>query len=193
MADSALPGLDRILALGAYDGVLRRAVRRFKFDGRRDLARPLGEALGRMYRACLASEPVPARDSASRAARGTFRPDGRPVAPCWVSIPPHPHRLRARGYDHAALLARAACRGAGIGAFAPGALLRVVDTPPLYRLSREERAAALAGAFGAPRPLAGPIVLVDDILTTGATARTAAGVLRAAGATRVDLVVVARA
>lgn len=193
MADSRLPGLDRVLALGAYDGVLRRAVRRFKFDGRRDLAKPLGEAIGRMYRACLAIGPAPAREAANRTAGGKSRPDARPVMPRWVSIPPHPHRLRDRGYDHTALLARAACRGAGIGAFAPGALVRVVDTPPLYRLSREERAAVLAGAFGAPRPIAGPIVLVDDILTTGATARTAASVLRAAGATRVDLVVVARA
>lgn len=153
-------------ALGAYDGVLRRAVRQLKFDGRRDLARPLGEAIGRLQGGAGAA---------------------------WVSVPPHCNRLRSRGYDHTALLARAGCRAAGTGRYVPGALARILDTPPLYSLPREQRAAVLAGAFVARGPLRGPIVLVDDILTTGATAREAATILRAAGATRVHLLVVARA
>ncbi len=153
-----------------YDGLLRRAVRNLKFDGRADLARPLGLALGRE----AARFPI-ARDTS------------------WVCVPTHRRRLRVRGYDHTALLARAACKAAGQGRFLAGALERVMDTPPLYRLGREQRAQMLAGAFVACRPLRGPVILVDDILTTGATARAAAGVLRAAGATGVHLLVVARA
>ena len=61
-------------------------------------------------------------------------------------------------------------------------------------LSEGERQANVAGAFRAPRPLEGEaLVLVDDVLTTGATARAAASALRAAGAGRVDVLTLARA
>ncbi|MBM3275327.1 MAG: ComF family protein, partial [Candidatus Sericytochromatia bacterium] len=64
---------------------------------------------------------------------------------------------------------------------------------PLYAMSRSQRATVLEGVFRATGPIDGPVVLVDDVLTSGATASAAGAALRAAGADPVHLVVVARA
>ncbi|MBM3266924.1 MAG: ComF family protein, partial [Candidatus Sericytochromatia bacterium] len=82
-------------------------------------------------------------------------------------------------------------RAAG-ATYRPDALRRVRETPPLHGARPGERRVLLAGAFAAA-PVAGCIILVDDVLTTGATALTAASALRAAGAAEVRALVVARA
>jgi predicted amidophosphoribosyltransferase len=162
--------LDRVSALGAYAGILHPAIRQLKYDGRRDLAGPLGAAIGRL----------------------AIRLDPGAASALWVPIPAPPDRVRARGYDQAYLLARAA--SAAIGAPKPQhALRRTRNTPPLYAMTRSQRARLLEGVFCATGPLEGPVVLVDDVLTTGATASAAGAALRAAGADPVHLVVVARA
>ena len=109
-----------------------------------------------------------------------------------IPIPLGPARLRARGYNQSAVLARAL--GKLVGApVAEDVLARRRDTKTQTALTPEARAANLAGAFQArhtPPPLS---VLVDDVFTTGATLAEAAAALFAAGATRVTAVTFARA
>jgi ComF family protein len=110
-----------------------------------------------------------------------------------VPVPLHPARLRQRGFNPAALLARALARARGVP-LAPRALERVRDTPSQTGLHRRARARNVAGAFrvrpGARIPAR--VWLVDDVVTTGATLREAARALRRAGARRVIALCAAR-
>jgi len=113
-----------------------------------------------------------------------------------VPVPLARERLRERGYNQSWELARRLAPALGLEA-RPEALERLRDTPHQLRLGRAARDANLRGAFMvAPRQAAwlrgAPVALVDDVLTTGATARAAAGALLAAGAREVHVWVVAR-
>ena len=113
-----------------------------------------------------------------------------------VPVPLHRHRLIKRRYNQAALLARALGRLAGC-AVLPDAICRIRVTEALAGKTRQERAATVTGAFALRRERAGGIagrrvVLVDDVLTTGATAGACTQVLLAGGAAHVDLLVGAR-
>ena len=109
-----------------------------------------------------------------------------------TSVPMHPARQRRRGYNHAELLARA-CAGA-LGLPCEAAIVRVRDTPQQARLEDEERLSNLRDAFEFLQPLQGRrVLLVDDVCTTGATARGCAEALKAAGAERVYLLCYAQA
>jgi predicted amidophosphoribosyltransferase len=111
-------------------------------------------------------------------------------------VPLHWLRLALRRYNQAALLARALARATDRPCI-PDLLRRVRRTPSQGRLGRAERQRNVAGAFR-PHPrhldrLAGArVLLVDDVLTTGSTARAAAKALLAAGAAAVDVVTLAR-
>lgn len=113
-----------------------------------------------------------------------------------VPVPLHPSRLRARRYNQAALLAREISRITRIPAKVD-ALVRLRITQPLGDLSADERASMVKHAF-APRRGATPtlqgrrIVLIDDVLTSGATCSACALALFAAGAADVDVLVAAR-
>jgi len=166
------PAFDIARALGLYLAgpdllnPLARSVRALKFHGHRAAAASLGAALGSLL-------PLPA---------------GALVVP----VPLHPSRLRERGYNQALLLARALGRAAQLRV-AVRALVRRRATPSQAHLDAAARRANLAGAFAAPAPLDGAtIVLVDDVLTTGATADACARTLRAAGAARVLVLTVGR-
>jgi ComF family protein len=167
------PAYDTARALGLYlsgPGVLNplaRAVRALKFHGHRAAGASLGIALVGL---------VPAA--------------GDPTVV--VPVPLHVDRLRERGYNQAVLLARALAPAAGLRLRAR-ALMRVRPTPSQAHLDAAARRANLSGAFIARARLAGTaVVLVDDVLTTGATADACATALRAAGATRVDVLTVGR-
>jgi predicted amidophosphoribosyltransferase len=113
-----------------------------------------------------------------------------------LPVPLHRQRLRARRYNQAALLARALARRAG-RPWLPDALVRHRETPPLGELSAAARMQVVSDAF-AVRPSRGPLVtgrrllLVDDVMTSGATASACAAVLLAAGAAAVDVLVAGR-
>ncbi len=113
-----------------------------------------------------------------------------------VPVPMHRWRLMARRYNQAAEIARPLARLSG-KPYLADALRRTRATPSQAGKSGSGRRRNVAGAFVVPDRLAGQvagrsILLIDDVLTTGATAEGCARALLAAGATRVDVAVVAR-
>lgn len=162
--------LEVAIAAFAYEGVLRRSLARLKYGGAARLARPLAAAaaplVGPFMGACAPATLVP--------------------------VPVHRDRLRQRGYNQAALLARQL--GMELGLPMSDVLARARPTSQQHRLNRAERLRNLRGAFVMGRDARAPprVILVDDILTTSATLEACAAVLRAAGCERVVGVAIAR-
>ena len=112
---------------------------------------------------------------------------------CVLPMPLSPARLAERGYNQALLLARELAPGKTDATL----LLRTRDTPHQLKLSRRQRLHNLRGAFALEPQratlVAGKrILLVDDVMTTGASLHSAAGALRAGGAAGVSALVLAR-
>ena len=207
LCDDCLPALDARLHLAAgtplglpgdipeplvqlewcasFGGVTRRALHRLKYAGDRRLAEPLGQAVGRRWR---------------RAGAG---------GTAFVPVPASPDRVRDRGYDQAELIAAAAGRVCGLPVWP--ILERTRQTTAQFDLDRRARAGNVAGAFrlrgdGLDRTSAldragherepdvdgAWLVVVDDVMTTGATLAACARVLMDQGALAVSAVTVAR-
>jgi ComF family protein len=150
-------------ALGRYEGRLRDFVLDLKFRGGRALADEFGRRL---------------------AARIERRFD------LVVPVPMSRWKLLVRGYNAAELVAERLARHAGFPC-ASRALRKIRPTRPQAELEREARLVNPKGAYRAAG-VRGVVLLVDDVLTTGATANACAEALRAAGAVEVCLAVVAR-
>jgi ComF family protein len=150
-------------ALGRYDGRLRDFLLTLKFRGGRHLADEFGRRL---------AERIPRRVDL--------------VAP----VPMSRWKLLFRGYNAAALVAERLARHAGLP-YAERVLRKIRRTKPQAELEREERLVNPAGAYRASG-VRGVVLLVDDVLTTGATANACTEALFAAGAAEVHVAVVAR-
>jgi predicted amidophosphoribosyltransferase len=119
---------------------------------------------------------------------------GSPEPDCVIPIPLHPHRLRARGFNPAGLLAKSLAHEIDMRVDYD-LLIRVRDTPPQTGRGRRARRENMAGAFGCRTRRVSPplrVWLVDDVVTTGATLRAAATALRGAGVREVIALCAAR-
>ena len=117
-------------------------------------------------------------------------------APDFVApVPLHPRRLQQRGYNQSLMIAQALVHETG-WKIEEGIVLRIVDTPPQVRMRHDERLANMRAAFAindSNAPRNAHVLIVDDVLTTGATTGEIARMLRAAGARRIDVATAARA
>jgi ComF family protein len=164
-----------VFAWGRYSGALRRTIAAFKYDNKPHLARPLGHWL-----ACSWLEAT--KDAATVTV---------------VPIPMHPTKQQQRGFNQADLLAEHFCEQTRLPLQKQG-LSRSRETTAQFQLSSSDREHNLADAFSLgdafrKRPPHSPVLLLDDIYTTGATARSAAQTLRRHGIRVQGLIVLARA
>lgn len=173
MAKVRPPVFSRVRAVALFgDGPARRLVHRLKYGDRDELARPMGRWMARAGADVLGD------------------------ADLLVPIPLHWTRLARRRYNQAGALAAAASREAG-APVAHGLLRRAratatqTDLPPQLRARNLEKAFTLAQKPGCAAIAGQNIVLIDDVMTTGATLNAAATTLLRAGAARVDALVFA--
>jgi ComF family protein len=166
------PAYDRARAAARYGDISRELVHLLKYGDRLDLARPLGQWMARAGAELL-------RD-----------------ADALVPVPLHWSRLLQRRFNQSAQLAQAISRVTGVGVL-DDALLRMRATRPQVGLARKERAHNVQGAFAVPQAAridvkGRKLIVVDDVVTSGATVDVCARVLRRAGAVRVDVLSLAR-
>ncbi|HLJ83465.1 MAG TPA: phosphoribosyltransferase family protein [Candidatus Eremiobacteraceae bacterium] len=161
MTRAAKSGAPFTVALGPYSGALARAIRRIKFGGRCDVAHTLGCFLAGSI--ALSLDMV-------------------------VPMPLHPARMRERGFNQAALIARAVAATLGV-ALENQAVVRTNATAPQSRLPLAARRANVRDAFGAgrraTRVLGRRVLIVDDVVTTGSTLASCAAALHSSGAAAV--------
>jgi ComF family protein len=166
------PAYDRARAAVRYDDIARVLVLAFKYGDRLDLAPMMGRWMARAGRELTAD------------------------ADALLPVPLHWRRLWARRFNQSAALARAISDVCGVPVL-DGSLKRVRATPQQVGLSKTERADNVQGAFRVPAEqkfnIAGRrLLLIDDVLTSGATVDTCARALLRAGAAHVDVLVFAR-
>lgn len=152
-----------LLVWGNYGGILKRAIAAMKYENHPDIAELLGECLGRTWLNISPSLP-------------------KMVV---VPLPMNPEKRQKRGFDQAELIARSFCRQTGFALKYQG-LQRIKETQALFDLNPQERklmmqdAFALGKDFQKKRPHL-PVLLMDDIYTTGTTVKSGAQTLSLAG------------
>lgn len=166
------PAYNRARAAVRFDEISRALVHALKYGDRLDLAPMMGRWISQAGRELLAE------------------------ADALIPVPLHWRRLWARRFNQSGMLAAAISRQIGVPV-AAGALKRVKPTAQQVGLSRTERAANIQGAFRVPADGKAAVtgrrlVLIDDVLTSGATVEGCARALLRAGAVNVDVLVFAR-
>jgi ComF family protein len=166
------PAYARARAVARYGDVVRDLIHLLKYGDRLDLVPALGRWMTRAGAEIIAD------------------------ADALVPVPLHWTRLWQRRFNQSSALAHAVSKLSGVPA-ADHLLARARATPPQFGLARKERARNVQGAFKVPKASrievkGKKLVLVDDILTTGATADACTKALLRAGAARVDVLVLAR-
>jgi ComF family protein len=163
-----LNSFDRAYSFGEYTGTLRKAIHLLKYGGIQSLSRPLGKLL---------VSAVPRDDSFDVV----------------VPLPLHWRRRWKRGFNQSELLARVVARRLGLPL--SKTLKRSRPTGSQAGLTNAQRRKNVAGAFAAARRSSVEnkhVLLIDDVLTTGATVNAAAAALKRAGARRVTVLTLAR-
>jgi ComF family protein len=162
---------------GEYAGALRDAVLLLKFGGRLAGLELVRELAWRAY-------------VLHRERMDGFTPEGPDLV---AAVPMHWRRLLTRGYNQSVELARGVAKPLGVP-LDVRALRKVRHTETQSRLGARERKANLTGAFAAEalRVVGKNVLVVDDVMTTGATLEAASRALRLAGARRVEVLVLAR-
>lgn len=163
------PAYHRCLSPFCYQPPADHLIQSLKFQGRLEMAQLLGRLMAGWLSQVIES-----------------RPD------LIIPVPLHSQRLRERGFNQAAEIARPIARQLGC-LLDTSCCRRINPTPPQSALSRKERIRNIKGAFEANRPVTGHVAIVDDVMTTGSTANELAATLLRAGAERVDVWVCARA
>jgi len=159
-----------LVAAGSYEGSLKEAVKRYKYGACPELAAGLSTLLAPRLEALALSK-----------------------GDAFVPVPLHPARLAERGYNQAALLARALAR-AHSARFLPRLLERRRDTSKQAALDRGARGENISGAFQQRQAFgSGRVVLVDDVVTTGATVRDCLRALAQGGTEVLAVAALARA
>lgn len=169
LAGGPLDGLDRLVAVTTYKEavLIRKALHRLKYRGLAVYAEPLGGLMA------------------------TLSPHLQvPAVDVFCPVPLHWSRRLWRGFNQAELLARPLAREVRVPVVS---LLRRQRGGQQVGRSAEERREAWRDAFVAPGPVPAHVVLVDDVVTTGATVLACASALRAAGAERVSVACLAYA
>lgn len=158
------PPFKGVFYYGLYEGALREAIHILKFRGKKRLALPLTRLLCRIER--LEADVI-------------------------IPVPVHPKSLKERGFNQAATLARHLSREWKIPLM-QNCLVKVKDTPPQTEMSGKERIANVRGVFQVKRPVESlRIILLDDVVTTGATVGECSRVLIKAGARSVTVIALA--
>lgn len=152
---------------GRYNGTLKRALSALKYENQPQLARPLGHWLAQTW----LKSPIASKAKAKKL--------------MVIPIPLHPAKLQQRGYNQAELLAQSFCQLTGYKQL-PFGLERVRATEAQFSLSAQEREQNLTDAFVITKSRthllsSSSVLLLDDIYTTGATARSAAKTLNRQG------------
>ena len=183
----APPLFERAAAWGVYEDEMRQLIHLLKYERMRSAAQPLGTLLARVIETL--GDGVDGVDAMGQDA-------------VVMAVPLFPPKERQRGYNQSVLLADVAMKQLRRSRrewrlrAAHGAIRRTRDTERQFELTPSGRRRNLRGAFTVvdPRAVAGrEVLLVDDIYTTGATARECARVLRQAGAAKVFVATVSRA
>lgn len=160
-----IPKFSKALSYGLYSGTLAEAINRMKFHSIKRLAKPLTRL--------LLALPIPEQD-------------------CILPVPLSKKGLISRGFNQSLLISKILSEEINIPLFI-NALIKTKDTMPQIGLNAKQRMKNVKGAFAANSDIKGlKLLLVDDVMTTGATARECAKTLIKAGAKEVVVITLAR-
>ncbi len=160
-------------AVGYYEGSLREAIHRWKYEEKIYLTSFFGEQLEKVFRQYWSPQSID----------------------LVIPVPLHSQRLKERGFNQSLLLVREFCRRTHLPYLKRG-LQKRRPTIPQVLLNGEERERGVIGSFHIPKleKIEGKVILlIDDVYTTGATVNECSKVLRKAGAKQVDVLTLAHA